>query len=599
MCGRPVSLASGIAVTMIHPFTEFGFMRRALVATLAMSLGSAPLGCFLVLRRMSLVGDAMAHALLPGAAIGFVIAGFSLVAMSLGGFIAALGVALLANGVTRYTSQRGDASFAAFYLIALALGVLLLSLHGTSVDLMHILFGSILAVDDASLMLIVAVTCVSLVVLTVVYRPLVVDSFDARFLKAVGGHGGAVQALLLVLVVANLVTGFQALGTLMAVGLMMLPAAAARFWTDDLTAMIGVGRVDGDVLGLRRSPVVVPWPMAFGSGDRPRRRTPLYRLSDCRPPGRIDRRMRRCRAWPSASAAVITRRALLGCSAAWALLAAALSRGETRGFNVVASFSILADLVRQVGGPGVHVEALVGPDADAHLFEPKPADARSLANADLIVINGLGFEGWMVRLIRASGTTAKPVVASAGLLPRTLAGQADPHAWQDLSNGARYVRNIVSILAAAYPSSARECETRGAAYLTLIDALDRRIRSRFDVIPRSRRRVMTSHDAFGYFGAAYGIDFIAPLGMSTDGEPSASTVARLVRQVRNQDIRAVFIENITDPRLVERIAHEAGIATGGRLYSDSLSAPGTEADTYLKLVAHNASVIAASLEAVP
>ncbi len=231
-------LTSGSA--LLAPFVEFAFMRRALVASAALAAGGAPLGCFLVLRRMSLVGDAMAHALLPGAALGFVIAGFSVMAMSLGGFVAALVVALLANAVTRHTGQREDASFAAFYLIALALGVFLLSMRGTSVDLMHVLFGTILAVDDASLMLIVSIACVSLLMLAAIYRPLVVDSFDTRYLKAVGGRADTVQALLLVLVVANLVTGFQALGTLMAVGLMMLPAAAARFWTDELATMIVV-----------------------------------------------------------------------------------------------------------------------------------------------------------------------------------------------------------------------------------------------------------------------------------------------------------------------------------------------------------------------
>nr|WP_255594914.1 metal ABC transporter permease [Acidovorax sp. sif1233] len=218
-------------------------MRRALVATLALSLGSAPMGTLLVLRRMSLVGDAMGHALLPGAALGFLIAGFSLPAMSLGGFFAALAVALAAGFVTRTTSQREDASFAAFYLIALALGVLMVSTHGSSVDLMHLLFGTILAVDDAALLLIANVASVTLAVLAVIYRPLVVECLDPGFLRNVGGRGTLVHAVFLVLTVANLVAGFQALGTLMAVGLMMLPATAARFWAAEVWSLALVAAV--------------------------------------------------------------------------------------------------------------------------------------------------------------------------------------------------------------------------------------------------------------------------------------------------------------------------------------------------------------------
>lgn len=215
---------------LIQPFAEYGFMRRALVAVFALSIGSAPVGTLLVLRRMSLVGDAMSHALLPGAALGFLAVGFSLAAMSAGGFVAALAVALAAGYVTRMTPQREDASFAAFYLIALALGVLLISTHGSSVDLMHVLFGTILAVDDAALLLIAGVTSVTLLALAAIYRPLLVECLDPGFLRGAGGRGHMVHGLFLVLTVANLVAGFQALGTLMAVGLMMLPAVAARFW---------------------------------------------------------------------------------------------------------------------------------------------------------------------------------------------------------------------------------------------------------------------------------------------------------------------------------------------------------------------------------
>ena len=221
----------------LAPFAEFGFMRRALVGCLALALSCGPIGTILVIRRMSLMGDALSHAVLPGAALGFIIAGLSLPAMSLGGVVAGLVVALLSGLVTRLTPLREDASFAGFYLISLALGVLLVSSHGSNVDLLRLLFGSILAVDDAALILIGGIATASLVLLAVIYRPLVVECFDPGFLRAVGGRGGLVHTLFLALVVFNLVAGFQALGTLMAVGLMMLPAAAARFWVRELWSL--------------------------------------------------------------------------------------------------------------------------------------------------------------------------------------------------------------------------------------------------------------------------------------------------------------------------------------------------------------------------
>ncbi|GHD73601.1 zinc/manganese transport system permease protein [Vogesella indigofera] len=223
---------------VLAPFVEFAFMRRALVACLALALGSAPVGLFLVMRRMSLVGDAMSHAVLPGAAVGFLIAGLSLPAMSLGGFVAGVLVAGFAGLATRFTEIKEDASFAAFYLLSLAIGVLLVSSSGSNVDLMHLLFGSVLAVDDAALLLVASVASVTLLTLAVIYRPLLLESLDPVFLRAVGGHGSVWHLLFLLLVVLNLVSGFQALGTLMSVGLMMLPAICSRLWAATVGGML-------------------------------------------------------------------------------------------------------------------------------------------------------------------------------------------------------------------------------------------------------------------------------------------------------------------------------------------------------------------------
>ncbi|MCE0488903.1 metal ABC transporter permease [Pantoea sp. Mb-10] len=228
-------------MTLLQPFIEFGFMRHALVACLALALSATPLGVFLSLRRMSLVGDALSHAVLPGAAMGYLISGLSLVAMGIGGLIAGLAVALLSGAVSRYTPLKEDASFSGFYLGSLALGVTLVSLRGSSVDLLHVLFGSLLAVDNAALLLVGGIAAFTLIMLAIIYRPLVIDAFDADFLRAQGKWSAPlVHGIFLMLVVLNLVAGFQVLGTLMSVGLMMLPATSARFWSRHLAWVLGI-----------------------------------------------------------------------------------------------------------------------------------------------------------------------------------------------------------------------------------------------------------------------------------------------------------------------------------------------------------------------
>ena len=277
-----------------------------------------------------------------------------------------------------------------------------------------------------------------------------------------------------------------------------------------------------------------------------------------------------------------------------ALAVAPTSRAKaTDKLKVVTTFTILGDMVRNVGREHVALTTLVGPNADAHVYEPTPADARALAQADVVVVNGLGFEGWIDRLVNVSGFRGPVVVASEGIAALTVEGdRPDPHAWQDLANGRLDVANIARALAAADPAHAEDYRRRAEAYDRELAALDRDIRGRLDAFPADRRKVITSHDAFQYFGRAYGIDFRAPVGVSTESEPSAGEVAALVRQMRDEGIHALFVENITDPRLVEQLAREAGAVIGGRLYSDSLSGPTGPAPTYLDMFRHNVGEIA-------
>jgi zinc/manganese transport system substrate-binding protein len=271
--------------------------------------------------------------------------------------------------------------------------------------------------------------------------------------------------------------------------------------------------------------------------------------------------------------------------------------------KLVATFSILGDIAKNVGGERVEVTLLVGRGADGHVYSPTPADAKKLANARLVVVNGLGFEGWLDRLIKASGSKAPVVVASNGVKARRLAGghghghshDSDPHAWQSVANVKLYVNSIRDGLIAADPAGKETYEKNATAYLAKLDAVEQEVRDAVARIAPERRRIITTHDAFGYFGAAYGIAFIAPQGVSTESEASAKDVARIVRQIKKQKIPAVFLENVSDPRLVKRIADETGAKIGGTLYSDALTAPDGAAPTYLDMMRHNIRTLSAAL----
>lgn len=285
------------------------------------------------------------------------------------------------------------------------------------------------------------------------------------------------------------------------------------------------------------------------------------------------------------------------------LLAGILAQGSVRAderVKVVASFTILADFVRNIGGDHVDVVALVGPNADAHVYTPSPADAKTIAAAKLVVVNGLGFEGWLPRLVKSSGSNARIVVATEGIVPLkdTPGGHhsVDPHAWQAVPNAKIYVENIGRALAEVDPSSAESYRANAARYVVQLDALDRDVRATVAQIPESRRKVISTHGAFGYFAAAYGVAFVAPLGVSTDSEPSARDLAGIIAQIRKEKIPAIFLENISDPRLIRRVAAETGAKIGGTLYSDSLTDEKGEAPTYIDMVRHNIKTLQDALD---
>jgi zinc/manganese transport system substrate-binding protein len=264
--------------------------------------------------------------------------------------------------------------------------------------------------------------------------------------------------------------------------------------------------------------------------------------------------------------------------------------------RIVASFSILGDFVRNVGGDRVDLTTLVGPDGDVHVFTPAPGDAKRVADAKLVIINGLGLEGWLPRLVQSSGSKAIVVTASGGIAPLKLGAEADPHAWQSIPNARVYVTNIGEALAKAAPDDAEFFRTRTKAYLDKLDILDREVRDAVAKIPPERRKVISTHDAFGYFAAEYGVRFVAPLGVSTETEPSARDIAGIISQIRAARIPAVFLENISDDRLIRRIAAETGAKVGGTLISDGLTGEKGPAPTYIDMVRHNIKALTSALD---
>ena len=294
--------------------------------------------------------------------------------------------------------------------------------------------------------------------------------------------------------------------------------------------------------------------------------------------------------------------ALIKPAVAMAVFAIATASLAADKIPVLASFSILGDLVRVVGSDRVAVTTLVGPDEDAHVFEPKASDAKNLLQTKLMVTNGLGFEPWAQKLVKSSGYKGPVAVASQGIQTRSMPAEkgknagTDPHAWQDPTNVLLYVRNIAAALGKLDPAGASIYQANSEAYAKELQALDADAKTQIAAIPQPKRKVITSHDAFGYFGAHYGIAFYAPQGMSTEAEPSAKGVSQLIRQIKKEQIKAVFVENMSNPTLLAQLSQDAGVTAGATLYVDALSKATGPADSYLKLMRHNVSQLVAGMK---
>ena len=273
---------------------------------------------------------------------------------------------------------------------------------------------------------------------------------------------------------------------------------------------------------------------------------------------------------------------------------------QAKPIEAVASFTVIADMVQNVGGDHVHVTSLIGPNGDPHAYEPTPNDAQALKRADLVFVSGLHLEGWLDRLIKASGYQGQPVVLSNGIKTRSMEEDGkritDPHAWNSAANGVVYVRNIISALQKADPANASDYQAKGEQYIQQLEQLDAYARAQVQAIPSDKRKVLTSHDAFGYFGDAYGVTFLSPLGFSTETEASASDVAKLIKQIKQEHVSTYFFENSSDPRLVKQIADASGAKPGGELYVESLSPADGPAPTYAQMFRYNVDKLTAAMK---
>jgi ABC-type Zn uptake system ZnuABC Zn-binding protein ZnuA/ABC-type Mn2+/Zn2+ transport system permease subunit len=567
---------------LVAPFEALGFMRSALVACMALALANGTVGTLLVLRRMSLDGETLGHAVMPGAAIGFLYGGPSPTWLSLGGLASGLAVAALAGGLANGRA-RHDAGLVAFYVVALSLGVVLVAWRGSNVDVVRVLFGTVLAIDRRALLQIAAVASVIVLVIAALYRPLAVGGFDPAFLRAVGGRApyGAVFAALVVLV---LVASFQAFGTLLAVGPMLLPAAAARCWGVGVTASMALAIAFGLIASF--AGLLVSYHANLPSG-------PAIVLANGLLFGVS---LVTTRSWRRVSVALLA-----------ITLVTAQSHADDR-IPVVATFSVIGDMLANVAGDRVAIKTIVDAGGDSELYQPTAADAATVAAARAVFLNDLNdeFEPWLEPLLRQAAFKGVKVVVSRHVRTltaeeehpvsgRQLPSALDQHAWLDPRNGVIYVRNIADALARLDPPNASEYRTRAEAYAKEIQVLDDWARNEIGGVSANQRRVLTSHDSLQYLANAYGIVLLTVNGWTNNSEPSAAELAKLAQRVRAAHVKALFLDSITDPRAMQRIAAETGASVGGTLYGDSLSPAGGDADSYLKMLRHDVATLKAGM----
>lgn len=551
---------------LVEPFLEFEFLRRAFFEAVILSLSFSVVGLFLVTRRLSLIGDTLSHAMLPGVVVAFLWFGPGFLALFLGGWLTSFVLLALAAWLARNRRLEADAVLALFAVFSVAAGVLLASRTRTTTEILHLLFGNILAIDGGLLAFSALIGALTWAAFLGGYRLAFAALVDPAFFDSLRRLRGWKTAALLALFAANLSIGFAGLGAMMTVGLLIVPSLAGRKLATSPLGIVGASSLFAVLVSF--AGVVLSFHAELPSG-------PAIVVMACL--GLLLVHLR-----PSKRAALVSVFLLFAVPRAWSEPASA-----------IASFSILGDLVKNVAPPELAVRSLAGPGEDAHGFEVRSSDLKALKGAKIVFLNGRGFEPWLPAALKSAKTAARIVDVSEGWSPPG----GDPHLWQDPRQAEKMVERIRLGLRDVFPEKATAIDARAAAYTAELRSLHAELEKKFSAIPAERRKIVTSHDAFGAFGRAYGVQITSPRGWSTDSEPSAKRVAGLIRELRRSGGRALFLENFSDARLIEQIARETGVSVGGTLYADSLSPAAGPAGSYLKMMRWNADQILRALEA--
>jgi len=596
----------------VAPFT-YGFMQRGALSAVLLSLSGGLLGCILVLRRMALMGDALSHSLLPGIAIAWLLCGPSSAALFVGALLAGLFTALGSAFLSRVTRVKEDASFGSLFIVLFGAGIALISKLPTQVNLAHFLFGDILGVSPAGLRFTAAISGATVALFALFHRGILLETFDPIFFRATGGRGGIVHAGFLALTVLNLVAAMQTMGTVLLLGLFLLPAVSAYLWCDHFGRMLALSvgiAVAGSLAGL-----LLSFHAGFSSGAAivlclgavffvSVIASPRYGLAS-----RLAGSLRRRRTSSTTAAMAF---------AAFIVMTASppLGAEEPPPLHIVTLHPILTEIAAAVGGDRVEVKGLLPAGADPHTFEAAPSDMRLLSTADLVLASGLNLESYLDRLAAGSGDVRR-VIAVGDALPLLLtaqgrpavrrwrapdanpeAGEAiDPHWWHSIDNVLFAADMIRAECARRRPGWAGEFAGRAQAYEERLFALKAWVSRELGHLPEERRRLVSLHEGFGYFAHDYGFSVFALGGLSTESEPDARRLARLIDTVRRERIGAVFAENDENPALIQDLLRETGARLGGILFADGLGPPGSDASTYETMYRHNVRTLVGALAA--
>jgi len=568
---------------LVEPFVLHPFLMRALVACGALSLGCGAVGSFLTLRRMGLVADALSHGLFPGVAIAFLLTGFQMGFLSIGGALTATLLALLAERMTYSTALTKDSVFSVLVFFSTAIALFVLALFGNYTDVMHILMGNVLALSHSNLLWLGGTATLTLFALALLYRPLVLKSFDPHFFRMTHARHEWVDTAFLLLVTLNTVCAFQALGSLLALGLLLIPAITARLWTRHIWTMCLAST--GLALLSSAAGILISYYGGYPTGPLIILVATTFYSIAC------------LKQWKT------KRYKSLRFILMWVplLLLPVYLYKKTPTLirpQVVVSFTVLEDFVNILTEGKVRTYTLVGPDQDPHQFEPTPDDMAKLAEANLVILNGLHLENhWLPKFLAMQ--TQVPVVNAADNVEKrffNIGNQTvpDPHAWHDVQQAKVYVQTIAQALIQTWPNLSTIIKNNTVRYLEELDELERWIRKRLERLTHNRRHVITTHDGFGYFERAYGIHFLTPLGPSTTADPSPADIKKVLISAVQHDVRGIFFENMVPRQHITMLADATRLTVGGTLYSDALSSA-SHANTYVGMMRHNVRTLLAHM----